>query len=599
MNNKVVSVKNAIKIYTRLLKYQKSKLWISIPCIVASGVSTFLVFSTTGVLLRNIMQISTGKPLQEVLKQSILYVLIVLIFALISGFAPVGVAYVQELTRKKLREEMLLNWTNVNEISASNVHTSDVVMRLNDDLNKTTDLVGNFINLWFINPMISGFISLIVVITINWRIGVYCLLSSTLYLIITRILLKRSSIIKKHIQEQKAKITEKFSHMISGATDIRVFQLENKLLKGFIEKSNNLLRNKISYGKIYSLRIVALKFSDFLNIAGLLVLGAYLAKKQIITFDQIMIALPLSDQIAQLINGVSNMWAAIVERSASVDRVFEIIDCKQESIHNVHSKPLEMNEDVEAVKFSNVNFSYREGVPILNDISFSVKHGSTVAFVGESGSGKTSIFNLLMGLYTPSSGEIYAYGCPLSSSNIKEWRTWFSYVQQLSPLFDVSIRENIALGRANLEVSEEDIKQAAHAANADVFIKNLPSAYDYIAGESGQKLSGGQRQRIAIARSLLRKAPVLLFDEATAALDNESEMMIRQTINSTKGKYTTLIISHKLSAVCDADYIIVMDCGSIIEKGTHDELIKSNGRYAKMWNIQTGKSDTPLSYNVN
>ncbi|MSS63244.1 ABC transporter ATP-binding protein [Velocimicrobium porci] len=579
--------KKDLSLYQRLLSYEKGRITIVLISVVIGGISTFLIFSTIGVMLQNIIRISELPDANNILKDTVSYLLFVFLFSIISGFAPVGVAYGEEYAKTKLKEDLLFNWTNGNEANTEELKNSDVLVRLNDDINKAVDLIGNYINLWYINPIISGILSLFVVSSIDIKIGIYCIACSCMQLFIIKPVLKRTVRIKEKIQGQKSKIVSAFSEMIVGSKEIRVFCLKESQMKKMSQLSETLMNQNISYGKLYGIRKVSLTLGDFFNVAGILILGAYLSEIGVIRFSQIMLAIPLSDQITQLVNGIISIASVYAERLPSLYRIFELIDCEQEK--NFTLKDMEIGENMPAIEFNDVTFSYKNGIPVLENLTFSIPHGCTVAFVGESGSGKTSIFQLLLGLYIPQKGNIKLYNQSIEEVGLKEWRKCFSYVEQSTPLFDTSIKENLKIGNANEMVTEDEMEQALKEAYADEFICNLKNGLDYEVSEAGRGLSGGQKQRIAIARSFLRKAPIMLLDEATAALDNESEKMVQRAVYEAKENRTILMVAHKLETVCEADIIYVLKHGKIVEQGTHYELLAKEKEYAKLWNIQHSK----------
>ena len=238
------------------------------------------------------------------------------------------------------------------------------------------------------------------------------------------------------------------------------------------------------------------------------------------------------------------------------------------------------------IRFEEVHFSYGEIVS-LNNINLTIPAGKTIAFVGSTGSGKSTLVKLLLRFYTAQSGQILLDGQSINELNLQDLRRAIAYVAQDSFLTDGTIAENIAYGVAN--ASEQAIAEAANAAEATEFIQKLPLGFATRIGERGQKLSGGQRQRLALARAILKDPPILILDEATSAVDNETEAAIQRSLDIVSRNRTTIVIAHRLSTIRHADFINVMESGEIKESGTHDQLLAQNGVYASLWRLQTGE----------
>jgi ATP-binding cassette subfamily B protein len=238
------------------------------------------------------------------------------------------------------------------------------------------------------------------------------------------------------------------------------------------------------------------------------------------------------------------------------------------------------------VEFNHVSFAYQDRLPVIENLSLRVPAGETIAIVGSTGSGKSTLVKLLLRLYEVQSGTITLDGIPLEDLNVRDLRRCIGLVSQDVFLFHGTVAENIAYG--NFTATESEIIEAAKIAEAHEFILRLPQGYETIVGERGQKLSGGQRQRIAIARAVLKNPPILILDEATSAVDNETEAAIQRSLERITVDRTTIAIAHRLSTIRNADCIYVMEYGKLIESGTHEQLLQHNGVYASLWRVQSG-----------
>jgi subfamily B ATP-binding cassette protein MsbA len=266
----------------------------------------------------------------------------------------------------------------------------------------------------------------------------------------------------------------------------------------------------------------------------------------------------------------------------AAERVFEFLDAPVEIDDAPSAIRLQSFES--AIEFDNVGFEYREGEPVLTDVSLRVARGDVVALVGPSGAGKTTLVDLLGRFFEVGSGRITIDGVDLRDVRVADLRALMGVVSQETVLFHDSVRANIAYGRP--DASQADIEAASRAANAEGFISEMPDTYDTIVGERGVELSGGQRQRIAIARALLRDPPILVLDEATSSLDTASERLIQDAIEHLIAGRTVFVIAHRLSTVHRADQILVMDGGRIVERGDHATLLAQAGLYRRLYELQ-------------
>jgi ATP-binding cassette subfamily B protein len=248
---------------------------------------------------------------------------------------------------------------------------------------------------------------------------------------------------------------------------------------------------------------------------------------------------------------------------------------------------IQMEELKENITFENLNFEYVPNFPVLKDVNVEIVKGKTTAIVGSTGSGKSTLIKLILRFYEKKSGNILFDNIEIESLTIESLRSKIGLVSQDVFLFEGTVFENIAYG--NIDASIEEVWNAARLSESDKFINELPNQENTIVGERGQKLSGGQRQRISIARAILKNPEILILDEATSAVDNETEAAIQESLETLKEGRTVIAIAHRLSTIRNADLIYVLESGEIVEQGTHDELLNNQGVYAKLWDVQTGK----------
>ena len=282
------------------------------------------------------------------------------------------------------------------------------------------------------------------------------------------------------------------------------------------------------------------------------------------------------------LNFLGIIYRALKYALADMDMMLKLLDTEREVKDIEEAKPLTVSDAV--IRFDNVSFDYNEDRKILDNVSFEIPHGHKVAVVGPSGAGKSTLARLLFRFYDVNSGGIFIDGQNINSVMQNSLRDNIGIVPQDTVLFNDTIEHNIRYAR--LDASDEQIQQAAKHANIHDFISSLPDGYQTVVGERGLKLSGGEKQRIAIARVILKNPRILVFDEATSSLDSRSEQLILESLKEIAEKHTTLVIAHRLSTIIDADDIVVLDKGKIVEQGSHHELLKKDGLYAQMWRLQ-------------
>lgn len=389
--------------------------------------------------------------------------------------------------------------------------------------------------------------------------------------------------ITKDEQSRLADLNGHLQEVISGIRVIRAFAMEKYEGERFETINLNLYRQNFLYRITHQIGPALVEFTTMFIVVGLIVYGGSLIIDGEMTsgsfFTFLFTLIMLLSPIKQMAS-----WYNLVQRSiASGSRIFEIIDMPSEIRET--QNPVALPKLAKEIEFQKVFFTYPgTEKQVLQNISFKTKVGSTVALVGHSGAGKSTLVDLILRFYDPTAGKIIFDGVDIRDTRVADLRDHVGMVTQDVFLFNGSVTENISYGRS--DVSAAQIKDAAVMAYADEFIRTLPLGYDTVVGERGLMLSGGQRQRLSIARAILKDPQILILDEATSALDTESERLIQQALERLMKNRTVFVIAHRLSTIYNADTILVMHKGRIVERGTHKELLRKKGHYKKLYDLQ-------------
>jgi ATP-binding cassette subfamily B protein len=388
------------------------------------------------------------------------------------------------------------------------------------------------------------------------------------------------------VREQAAAINSLLSNDLGGIATIKAFTAEEREAARLSVESDEYRsanRAAIRLSSAFSplIRIaILIGFSATLLYGGLLVLDGALN----VGLYSVMVF--LTQRLLWPLTRLGETFDLYQRAMASTNRVMDVLDTRSRLSDGTGPLP---TDDVRGeVAFEDVTFAYEVGFPVLRDVSIEIPAGSTTAFVGPTGSGKTTIVKLLLRFYDPATGAVRIDGIDVRTLRQKELRRSIALVSQDVFLFHGTVAENIAYGKP--EATPQEIIAAAIIAEAHEFIIELPGGYDTVVGERGQKLSGGQRQRISIARAVLTDSPILILDEATSAVDNETEAAIQRSLARIAHKRTTIVIAHRLSTIRHADRIYVVDRGAVIERGSHEQLLDHEGIYQSLWMVQTGEA---------
>jgi len=466
--------------------------------------------------------------------------------------------------------------------------TGSIISRLISDIQLAQNIVGSALtNIWM------DAVAVTVILYFLFRIDVLTTLVTLVAFVVYIFIFRRFSAeirqTTRRMQDELAEMSGRASEKISGSLVIRAFGQERSEKRKFNEESEKLFSTNMHRIFVQSLNqavtgavvgicpLIVIGFAGYRVIHGQMTVGELIA----VTMYLGPLYLPLQR--------FSELNVVFANSMAAVDRIYEVMDEKPEIV----SKPdaIELDRIQGRVEFDHVSFHYNQGCPVVKNLTFTVEHGLKVALVGRSGSGKTTIVSLIPRFYDVNDGRITIDGYDIRDIKLRSLRRHIGMVLQDPVLFSGTIRENILYGRP--EASDVEIIEAAKAANAYDFIITLPHGFDTEVGERGTLLSGGQKQRITIARAFLKNPEILILDEATSAIDSESEQVIQDSMKRLIADRTTFVIAHRVSTVIDADRILVLQEGEIVESGSHPELLARNGIYRGFYDRQFDPAKSP------
>jgi ATP-binding cassette subfamily B protein/subfamily B ATP-binding cassette protein MsbA len=455
--------------------------------------------------------------------------------------------------------------------------TGGILSRLTGDVDTTTGLL----QMAIVSPSVSAIrlvIAVVILLRLNWRLALTALAIIPGVMLISFTFARRVRPIYRSLRKDAEQIDGRVGETFSGIRVVRAFGRELRELLEYMIGRHTVLRKEMFAQRremviwtawsllLGAVNVVIVWYGGYLNIAG----GASIGDIMAFQWYTFLLLSP----VWQLVNSFSELQRSL----AAMERVFEVLaleDDKPDRPDARDAPPL-----VEALEFDRVDFEYREGQPVVRDFSVTVRGGSVVALVGRSGAGKTTVTDLVARFHDPTRGRILVNGTDIRDFRLKTYRDLLAIVQQDVFLFDGSVRDNIAYGR--IDATDAEVEDAARRANAHEFIVNLPEKYGTFIGERGVKLSGGQQQRLAIARAIVASPQILILDEATSNLDTESEQLIQASMATLLAGRTTFVIAHRLSTIRRADLILLMEDGRVIERGTHDDLMRARGTYHGM-----------------
>ncbi|MEW6357494.1 MAG: ABC transporter ATP-binding protein [Planctomycetota bacterium] len=500
------------------------------------------------------------------------------IMSIVQGFimADLGQRLIRDMRREVYEHMQRLSLSYFEERK-----TGDIMSRIVNDVNSLEQVIlGPVIH--FITDTFRFAWILYFCLTWDWKLTVLGLVVAPALLGCTAVFglfIRRAyRILREKVGDLNALVQDN----ISGIRVIMGFSREKHEAERFGEKNDENFRQNVKIGKMFT------GFHEIIgtiNVIGMilcLTYGGYQVVNGRISTGTFIVFLPYIQMLYGPVTGLTRFYSMIQRAVASVERVFEIVD----TVPDIQDAPdaIELDGVRGAVEFRDVSFSYSNKIPVLTDVSLKAEPGQMIAFVGPSGAGKTTITNLIPRFYDPTAGSVLLDGHDLRKVTLVSLRKRMAMVLQEPFLFNESVKSNIAYGK--LDASDDDIRAAAESANAHEFIVDLQNGYDTVIGERGVKLSGGQKQRLSIARAILADPRILILDEATSSVDTETEILIQNAIHRLVKNRTTFVIAHRLSTVQNADQIIVLDEGRVVERGTHEELLKTGKLYCRLYEMQ-------------
>ena len=525
----------------------------------------------------------------------ILLLVVYTLSALFTFFSNFISTRLSQSTVRKMRTDLFNKFTRL-PIKFIDTHShGDLMSRMTNDVENVSNTISQSVG-----SLVSGIVTIIGTLSImiikSWSLTIITLLSTFLTILASSTLMKKMTPLFRRRSSELGELNGLSEEMITGYKTLVAYSKEKDVNNEFDRLSSRLTKTTIK-GEIIGGSMGPI-MNGIGNLTYLLiaVVGSFIILKNqslIVTFSKEPVTravaittlayfLSAAKQFSRPINEIANLFGQIINAMAGAERVFEVIDSDNEIDEG--TKEINLDTFKGNIEFKNVNFSYVEGQPVLKNFSLSVNPGEKIALVGHTGSGKTTIVNLLMRFYDIDEGEILIDGVNIKEITKESLRNTISIVLQDTVLFIDTIANNIKYGK--LDATFEEMKEAAILANVNFFVKKLPERYETMLTESGSNLSQGQRQLLSISRAVLKDPKILILDEATSSVDTRTEKNIQDAMVNLMKNRTNLIIAHRLSTIQDADKIVVIDHGEILEIGNHNELLAKEGKYYELYMTQ-------------
>lgn len=487
---------------------------------------------------------------------------------------------------QRLRNDVFTNVMKLHAGYFSNERKGDIISKISSDVQVVQFCITNTLLVAFRDPFqIIGF--MIALVVTSWQLTIFSILFLPIVALVIGSIVKRLRKSATQVQERFADMVSLMDESLSGIKILKGYNAVDYTVGKF--KKINALFSRISLSMAWRQQLAS-PVSEFLGIAAaavLMIYGGSLVLSGELAASAFIMYLAIFTQITRPLRSFTDAFANINQGIAAGERVLALLDEKSEITDAPDA--VEMTGLKRDIEFRDVRFSY-DNKEVIRGVSFKIKKGETVALVGPSGGGKSTLSDLIPRFYDVQSGQILIDGIDIRKYTLESLRRYMGLVSQETILFNDTIENNLRLGKQ--DATEDEVRQAAIVANADAFIRETEHGYQTNIGDRGMKLSGGQRQRLSIARAVLKNPEILILDEATSALDTESEKLVQNALDALLQGRTSLVIAHRLSTIYNADRIIVIDHGQIVEQGTHHELMALHGVYARLIEMQQSGDST-------
>ena len=589
-------IKATIKKLSRYISYNKKLFISSISVILVVTILNLISPILQSEALGSITLDEFNKINPDGFKTYLTLLLVVyLLVAVFSFFQNYISTRLSQSTVRKMRTDLFTKFTKL-PIKFIDTHShGDLMSRMTNDVENVSNTISHSISS-LVSGLVTIFGTLIIMIVKSWSLTLITLMSTVLTLLASSLLMKKMTPLFRRRSKELGDLNGLSEEMITGYKTLVAYSKEEDINAEFDKLSTKLTKTTIK-GEIWggSMGPIMNGIGNFTYLV-IAIIGSYIILENprlIVTFSSepvtraVAVAtlayfLSAARQFSRPINEIANLFGQIINAMAGAERVFEVIDSENEVDEG--TKEINLDTFEGHIEFKNVYFSYVEGEPVLKNFSLKVDPGEKIALVGHTGSGKTTIVNLLMRFYDIDEGEILIDGVNIKEITKESLRNTISIVLQDTVLFIDSIANNIKYGK--LDASFEEMKAAAILANVNFFVKKLPDRYDTMLTEGGSNLSQGQRQLLSISRAVLKDPKILILDEATSSVDTRTEKNIQDAMVNLMKNRTNLIIAHRLSTIQDADKIVVIDHGEILEIGNHNELLEKEGKYYELYMTQ-------------